>query len=281
MKENSLKAFLYLAPALLLALLFCFIPLGKAFIGSFLTISQQGRILGFAGLDNYISLFQDQAFLSSVKHTLLFTVLFLPLNTAITLLAAALLKTKRRFTAVAEYIFITPLAFSLSALALIFKEIFRGRVSIINRIFGLSIAWLDEGIPAMIVLVILGIFLDFAFDYLLLLSQFRGTDKSIIEAAEIDGASGLTLFFRIELPAIQNMLSAVIFMALKDAVMISAPVMVLTEGGPFRSTETIMYYYYLEAFRSGNRAAGTTIAVLMVLFSILIMSIISRRRRDV
>ena len=77
------------------------------------------------------------------------------------------------------------------------------------------------------------------------------------------------------------MLSAVIFMALKDAVMISAPVMVLTEGGPFRSTETIMYYYYLEAFRSGNRAAGTTIAVLMVLFSILIMSILSRRRRDV
>ena len=98
------------------------------------------------------------------------------MNTAITLHAATLQKTKRRFTAAAEYIFITPLAFSLSALALIFKEIFRGRVSIINRIFGLSIAWLDEGIPAMIVLVILGIFLDFAFDYLLLLSLFRGTD---------------------------------------------------------------------------------------------------------
>ncbi len=281
MKETDRKAYLYIMPSLVLALLFSFIPLLKTFVESFLTISQQGKVLGFAGLGNYISLFHDTAFIASVKNTVIFILLFLPLNTFFTLLAATLTRRKKRLTAIPEFIFFTPLAFSLSALALIFKEMFRGKVSIINRLFGLDIAWLDESFPAMAVLVILGIFLDFAFDYILLLSAFRGTDRSIIEAAEIDGASRATLFFRIELPAIQNMLAVIIFMALKDALLISAPVMVLTEGGPFRSTETIMYYYYLEAFRSGNRATGTTIAVLMVGLSAAIMTFLSRRRRDV
>ena len=281
MRANNRKAYLYLAPSVILALLFSFIPLVKCTVSSFLTVSQSGKILGFAGLRNYISLFQDPFFLASVKNTLLFIVLFLPLNTFMTLLAAALTRKKEKWSALPEFIFMSPLAFSLSALALVFKELFRGRVSVINRIFGLDTSWLEQPGTAMAVLVILGVFLDFALDYVLLLSAFRSTDRSIIEAAEIDGASGWRLFFLIELPSIRNMLAVTVFMALKDAVLISAPVMVLTEGGPFRSTETVMYYYYLEAFRSGNRAVESTIAVIMVLFSIIVMSLISRRRRDV
>ena len=281
MKAKEWKAYIYLAPAVILAVMFSFLPLAKSFIGSFLRISQPGKVLGWAGLSNYASLFSDPAFLSSIRNTVIFTVMFLPLNTAVTLAAAALTRKKRKLTAAAESIFMLPMAFSLSALALIFKEIFRGRVSVAGRIFRTDTAWLEEPATAMLVLVILGVFLDFALDYILLLSAFRSTDRSIIEAAEIDGASGSRLFLSIELPAIRNMLAVTAFMALKDAVLISAPVMVLTEGGPFRSTETIMYYYYLEAFRSGNRAVETTVAVIMVLFSAAVMGAISRRRRDV
>ena len=281
MTRKDRKAYLFLLPALLLALLFSFIPLAKSFAGSFLRISQSGKVLGFALFDNYISLFTDKAFLSSILNTLKFVILFLPLNTLVTLLAASLTRKEKKGNAIWEFIFIAPLAFSLSAFALIFKEIFRGRVSIANRITGLGLAWLEEPLPAMAVLVFLGLFLDFALDYILLLSAFRGTDKAIIEAAEIDGAGPVRLFCQIELPSIRNTLSVTIFTALKDAVLISAPVMVLTEGGPFRSTETVMFYFYIEAFRSGNRAHETTITVVMVLLSIIIMSLISRRRRDV
>lgn len=281
MKRKDCKAYLFLLPSLLLALLFSFLPLTKSLISSFLTISQSGKIIGFAGLRNYISLFSNQAFLSSILNTIKFVILFLPLNTFLTLLAAALTREKRKGIAIPEFIFLAPLAFSLSALSLIFKEIFRGRVSVINRITGLNLSWLDEPDSAMFVLVILGIFLDFALDFILLLAAFRSMDRSVIEAAEIDGASGAKLFFSIELPAVKNVLYVTVFTALKDAVLISAPVMVLTEGGPFRSTETVMFYYYLEAFRSGNRATESTIAVLMVLLSVIVMGLVSRRRRDV
>ena len=279
MKKKEWKAFIYLAPALLLALLFSFLPLAKSLIGSFLTISQSGKVLELAGLRNYASTLTDSAFLSSVGNTLRFIIIFLPLNTLLTLLAATLTRRKSRISSIGECIFISPLAFSLSALALVFKEMFRGRVSIANRILGTDLAWLDSPATAMIVLAILGVFLDFAIDYILLSSAYRSIDKSVIEAAMIDGASSMRILSSIELPLIRSMLAVTVFMAFKDALLISAPVMVLTEGGPFRSTETIMYYYYLEAFRSGNRAAENTIAVIMVAASAIIMALSARRRR--
>ena len=171
------------------------------------------------------------------------------------------------------------MAVSLSAYAIVFSEMFRGRISIINRIFSTDIAWLESPGTAMLVLVILGVFLDFGIDYILLLSAFRSIDKDMIDAARLDGAGPMQSLFLIELPMIKPMLSATVFMAIKDAFLISAPVMVLTEGGPFRSTETVMYYYYLEAFRSGNRAVESTIATLSVSISIAAMAAISLRRR--
>ena len=59
----------------------------------------------------------------------------------------------------------------------------------------------------------------------------------------------------------------------------AAPVMILTEGGPFRSTETVMYFYYLEAFKSGNRAVESTIATLSAAVSMLSMALIAIRRK--
>ena len=82
----------------------------------------------------------------------------------------------------------------------IFKEIFRGSVSVAGRIFRTDAAWLEEPGTAMLVLAILGVFLDFALDYLLLLSAFRSTDRSIIEAAEIDGATKWQLYWDVVLP---------------------------------------------------------------------------------
>ncbi len=277
-RKENMKAYLFLLPSLALAATFLFYPLMKAFASSFLTISQSGKILGFAGFKNYAKLFSDSGFKNAALNTIKFIIFFVPLNTALTLLAATLTRKKRKGTTIAEFIFASPIVISLSAYALIFKEMFRGRISIINRIFSSEINWLSDKVPAMFVLVFLGVFLDFGLDYLLLTSAFRSTDKNIIDAAKIDGADDRKIYFSIELPLIKRMLSATIFLALKDAIMISSPVIILTEGGPFRSTETIMFYYYIEAFKSGNRAVQNTLSVLMTLIFILSMAIYSRRR---
>ncbi len=280
MRTENGKAYVLLMPSLILAVMFSFYPLVKSVAGSFLTISQQGEVRGFAGLMNYISLFSDPAFPASIRHTLLFILMFLPLNTALTLLAAILTRRKTRWGGIAEYIFFMPMAVSLSSLSLIFREMFRGRVSVINQILDTDIAWLDSPGTALLVLAFLGVFLDFGIDYILLLSSFRRIDRNILEAAALDGAGNLRTLISIELPEIRTMLSVTVFLAAKDALLISAPVMILTQGGPFRSTETIMYYYYLEAFRSGNRGAESTITTLITIIAVIIMAMIASRRKN-
>ncbi len=278
--KERIKPYIYLMPAVVLAFVFTGMPFLSAFIDSFLNINASGEVKGFAFFDNYKLLFTDPGFLNSVKRTLIFTILFVPLNTLLTLVASALTRKKSKISSICEYIFFMPMAFSLSAATLLFKEIFRGKISIANRMLGLDMEWLSEAFPAMLVLVFLGVFLDFGIDYIILLSSFRSIDKSVIEAAMLDGASDERIFFSIELKMVKNIVLAIVFLALKDALLIVAPVTILTEGGPFRSTETIMFYYYIEAFKSNNVAIGNTITVILVLLSVAMMSIATSKRSE-
>lgn len=278
-RRNDSKAYLYLAPAVILAALFCWYPAIIGFVQSFLTVNASGKVLGFAGLANYRSLFSDKAFQNSLKVSLRFILLFVPANTFVTLLAASMTRRKSRFSAIPEYVFFAPVAVSLSAYSLIMKDLFRGTASVINKLFGLKFGWITEPAGAMATLVILGIFLDFGIDYILLMCAFRSSDKSVLEAARMDGAGGWRLFWQIELPLIRETTLVTIFLALKDAILISAPIIILTEGGPYRSTETVMFYYYLEAFKSGNRGVQNALSALVIVIAAIFMALYNSRRR--
>ncbi len=280
MRKETAKAYLFLLPALLLSLVFYIIPSLSALMESFLTIGNQGKINGFAFFNNYKILFSDSSFINALKNTLVFVALFVPLNTFFTLLAASLTRRKSKFSFIPEFVFFMPLAVSLAAYSVTFKEIFRGTNSVINSILGTSFGGITTPTGAMFTLVLLGISLDFGLDYILLLCSFRSIDKSIIEAARIDGAGGERLFFSIELPQVKHTVLVTIFLALKDALLISAPVIILTQGGPYRSTETVMFYYYTEAFRSGNRAVQNTLSSLIIYAVIIFMVFYHRRLKN-
>ncbi len=279
MKNETGKAYLFLLPALLLSLVFYIYPSLSAIVESFLTVSNSGEIKGFAFLDNYRILFSDSAFLNSVRNTLVFVAIFVPVNTFLTLLASSLTRRKNRLSFIPEYIFFLPLAVSLSAYSLTIKELFRGKSSVINSLLGTSFGGITTEKGAMLTLVVLSVFLDFGLDYILLLCSFRSIDRSVIEAARMDGAGGERLFFSIELPQVIHTVVVTVVLALKDALLISAPVIILTEGGPYRSTETVMFYYYTEAFRSGNRAVQNSLSSIILYTVILFMILAGRRRK--
>ena len=96
MTGKKAEPYILLLPAVTLALIFSILPFSRSIVLSFLRVTQNGRIIGFAALDNYRNLFSDKAFLQSISHTLLFVALFLPLNTALTLAAAAITRRKTR-----------------------------------------------------------------------------------------------------------------------------------------------------------------------------------------
>lgn len=280
--KSDKRGYLYVLPAVVLTALFAYYPFIKAFTSSFFLENQRGELLSFVGLDNYCALFSNGYFIASIKNTLLMTVIFVPANTLLTLLAASLVRKESRINELIGTIYVIPLAFSMSLSALLFKQIFSPTNSIVNRIFGLDIVWLNDRGSAIIAITVLCIFLDFALDYILLLSAFRKIERNIIEASLIDGANEWQRYFMIELPQIVPTLIMTIFIALKDILLISAPILLMTEGGPFRSTESVMFYYYIEAFKGSNRAAESTISSITVLFSALLLviySTIQKRRR--
>ncbi|MFA7168780.1 MAG: sugar ABC transporter permease, partial [Sphaerochaetaceae bacterium] len=85
----------------------------------------------------------------------------------------------------------------------------------------------------------------------------------------------------LEIPMIAPTLVFVLANNIKDAMLISAPVMILTEGGPYRSTQTLVYQMYLEGFKSGNIAIGSAIAtvVFLVTFLFLLLILAFQKRR--
>ena len=281
MKRVNKRAYIYLLPALALALLFVYYPFIRSLISSFFNVKVTGEMTTFVGLNNYTKLFSSEIFKESLSNTFLFMLLFVPINTILITLAVILTSNKRRFITIPETIFMLPMALGMSSAALLFKYMFNPSTGIVNRILHINIAWNNEAIPAMFSVVFLGVFLDFGLDYLLLLSASRNMDKGPIEAARVDGAGEGRIFFSIKIPALLPTLSFIIFVAIKDALLISAPVMVMTEGGPYRSTQTIVYYYYIEAFKNSNYATGATISSVVFIIAgviILLAGLYERRR---
>lgn len=281
MKQTSIRPYIYLLPAVLLAVLFVYYPFIRSTVSSFFNVRANGELGTFAGLANYKKVLSGEIFRESLSNTFLFMLIFVPLNTILITAAVLLTAEKRKHTAIAETIFMLPMALGMSSAAMLFKYMFTPGTGIINRLIGADIQWNNEAMPAMFSVAFLGVFLDFGLDYLLLLSAMRNMDRSPIEAARVDGASEARIFCSIRIPAIMPTLSFIIFVAIKDALLISAPIMVMTEGGPYRSTQTIVYYYYIEAFKNSNYAVGATISTLVFIIAAVIMllaGLFERRR---
>lgn len=264
------KPYLLLAPAILLALVFTYAPFIKAIASSFFNVRLDGSLGSFAGLGNYAGLMDNQIFMQSLWNTFRFMVFFVPLNLVLILLAVVLTERQTKLNSVYQTMFMLPMAMGMSSMALVFKYMFRPGIGIVNRLTGVDVQWTNDAGAAMTSVVILGIFLDFGLDYLLLLAAMRNLDKAPIEAARLDGAGEWKVLTRIKLPLASPTIFFILFISIKDALLISAPIMVMTEGGPFRSTQTLVYYYYIEAFRNSNHGTASAVAVLTFLIAAII-----------
>ncbi|HPX28727.1 MAG TPA: sugar ABC transporter permease [Sphaerochaeta sp.] len=268
-------------PALLLVVLFSYIPFILTFLNSIHSVSLSGERLGFVGLANYRRIFGNQSFHTSLSNTIRFTLFFVPTNITITLLAAVLSNRKGWLANLNQIFFFLPMAVGMSSMLMIIKMMFNPSIGIINRLVGVNIQWFNDPDAAMALLVIAGVFLGFGFDFLLFSAALRNVPNDLKEVARINGANGFQIFRHLELPLIAPTLVFIIVTNIKNAMLISAPVLILTEGGPFRSTQTLVYQMYLDGFKSGNYALGSAIAIVVFLLTfaaLLILLHLERRR---
>ncbi|MBZ4665863.1 MAG: carbohydrate transporter rane protein 1, family [Mahella sp.] len=274
--ENIL-GYLMVAPALLCILLIAIYPVFRTFSLSLTDMKMQfPNMAKYIGLDNYISLLQNDRFWSATYNTLFFTVVSVALELVIGFVMALIMNMPFKGRGLVRAAVLVPWAVPTTISATMWKFMYHDQFGVINDIlFRMGFidqyqSWLGSTSSALWCAIIADVWKTAPFMGLLLLAGLQTIPAELYEAATVDGASKVKQFFRVTLPLVMpTMLVALIFRTL-DAFRVFDLIFVLTGGGPGNSTETLSMYAYTTLFRNLNFGMGSAIAVLIFIFIFLI-----------
>ena len=253
-------------------LLFSFYPMVQSLMTSFQ--SGMGVSLTFAGISNYQRLFTDPVFIEAVKNTLIYLVVQVPLMTVLALFIAVLLNDRQlKYKGLFRTAIFLPCVTSLVAYSVLFKSLF-AQDGLFNHLLtslhliNAPIPWLTDPFWAKVTIIIAITWRWTGYNMIFYLSALQNIDPSIYEAAEIDGATGFTKFFRITAPMLKPIILFTTIMSTNGTLQIFDEVVNLTKGGPANATLSISQYIYNLCFKYtpnfGYAAAVAYAIVVMV-----------------
>ncbi|EHN61439.1 putative transmembrane permease MsmF [Listeria innocua ATCC 33091] len=272
-------AYLFIALPVLLLAIFMILPIGMALFVSF-TDYDIVNSPNWIGFDNYIKMFRDPYFLISLKNTIIYTALFVPLGLVASLGAAILINMNKKGASLFRTFFYVPVLCSTVATATIWYWLLNPQYGLINRVlgwFGINgPAWLYDSNWAMFAIVMMSVWMTFGTNMMIFLAGLQGIPANLYEASKIEGASRWKTFRYVTWPSLSRTTFLVTTMLIINAFQVFDQAYVLTKGGPGNSTITLVYYIYNEGF--GGLKMGYASAISFVLFLIiLVFSIINMR----
>ena len=278
--KKTMKAILYLIPALLIIGTFSFYPIIKSFFMSFYTDYDYFKDLVFArGLDNYKFIFQDPEFWKSLQNTLIFVIGVVPLSIIISLVIATFLNQKIKFRGLFRTIYFIPFVTSVVAVSIVWRWIFHSQYGVLNYALGFlgisPIKWLSDPDWAMPSLIILAVWKGLGYNIIIFLSGLQNIDKQYYLAAKIDGAGAWERFKNITVPLLSSTTFFISIVSVINSFKVFDEVFALFGGqpGPAGSAETIVYYIYNKFYGEWNFGVASA-AAYVLLFVIFIFTLI-------
>lgn len=224
------------------------------------------------GLDNYRHLLSDPIFGQVVINTLLFVVLYVPLNLAVSLGLAAWLTPKIKGRHIFRVIFFIPAITPVVANVVVWRMLYQpgGLIDgLMQSTLGIHAPnFLGDERWAMMSIVVMSVWQGFGYNMLIFSSALDAVPESLTEAAELDGAKPWTVFFRIKLPMISPSIFFATMMTLITSFQVFAQPFIMTKGGPGSSTSTIVLFIYNQGFQFHQ--LGMASAAAWVLFVIIL-----------
>jgi len=272
MMGHRLLGLAYLAPYILGLMLFTMVPFGVSFYLSFTDYNLMSAPR-WAGLQNYIDLFtNDRTFRRSLSVTLLYVFITVPLKLAFALFVAQILNYKMRGINLFRTAFYVPSILGGSiAIAVLWRYLFsqEGLVNMGIALIGLEpVNWFGDPTNALITITLLRCW-QFGSAMVIFLAALQSIDKSLYEAAAIDGANKLHSFVFITIPLITPVIFFNLIMQMVQAFQEFNGPYIITQGGPLKSTYLLPLYIYDEAFKKFNM--GYASAIAWVLFLIIMV----------
>ncbi|MGA7900034.1 MAG: sugar ABC transporter permease [Nitrososphaeraceae archaeon] len=268
------EPYLFLTPAFAILLIFLIFPLfWNIYISfhnvSFITILKNWE---YSGWTNFVDLFNDPNFYTSLKTTVLFVAGSVALQFTIGMLMAVLLNQKVRAAGILRAIFIIPWTISAVIAAFSFKFIFDYNFGILNYIFqqiGLQpVGWLSDPNIVIWSLVIANMWYGTPFTMLFITAGLLSINPSIYEAAVIDGATKFRSFLHITLPLLKPFIVINLILITMWSVNFFDLQLVMTGGGPLFASTTASLYMYRQAFEFGLLSRGAAAGLILIIINI-------------
>lgn len=232
----------------------------------------------FVGLQNFAKIFDPSTYFYSIfwrdlGHTLLFVLVSVPLTIIVPLLlAVALSKKGLKGAGLFQAIFYIPGLISIAAGALVWRMVFNSQFGLLNTTFHTDINWLGKNPYAWITIFVLVLWAGIGGNLVIYRSALSGVDESLYEAAKVDGAGPVRIFFSITLPEIKLPLFYTTIMTTTGAFNVWGQPVMLTNGGPNYQTQVLLMDIRNLAFPAGPAAAGMASAMALLL-GIILMAI--------
>ena len=268
-KPDTKNFILFTTVALLGMAIFIIVPTLCSFILSFFKWNMLS-LPEWVGFLNYSELFRNPKFWFILKNTIVFSVSTTILAVIIPIILAAILNEKifgKEFFKTSYFLpFITPMI----VVAVVWQWIFDPNLGLLNHILRLHINWLFDPNWAMAAMIIVQSWKLIGYNTIILLSGFGNINLSVIEAAEIDGASSFTKLTKIIVPLLSPTILFVMIITTISSFQVFDLVFMMTQGGPENATNVLVYWLYQEGFEYFNIGQASCIAyVLFVIIAIL------------
>lgn len=270
---------LFVFPAFLYMLIFVGYPIIRNIILSFQDVNAGNLVRGtknFVLFDNYLELFGDEVFRTSLFNTLRYTVLCLVFQFLIGFLLALFFNKRFSFAKPIRGILLVPWMIPVTVTALMFKLLFATDIGVINYILrslhliSKNIEWLTTPGTAMFALVCANIWIGIPFNMILISTGLTTIPKELYESASIDGANKIQTFGSITLPLLKPTIESVLILGFIYTFKVYDLVYVMTSGGPVNSTHMLSTYSYKLSFEMFKYSKGSAVAnVLLVILLIV------------
>lgn len=275
--------YLFVLPAVLVLTAFLIVPVLMAFGYSFQYFNMlRPNQLKFVGLENFINLFGDAVFYKSLRNTLYYSVLIVPLQCALALGLALLINHKVRGVALFRIAYFSPVLLSMTVVSILWTFIYnptpgQGFLNTILDNLGLPLnPFLTSTETAMNSIIVMSIWQGVGYQMMIFLAGLQGVPEELYEAAKMDGATWRHNFFYITLPSLHNVTVFVVLMMTMSAMKMFTQSYIMTAGGPDNSTRSIVYYIYQQGMQYHNIGYACSISVIYFLL-VVILSFTIRR----
>lgn len=266
--RDWLMSYLFLLPALGFFLVFVAYPMLRGIYISFFDYTL--RNFEFVGLDNYVTLMQSEVFLKSLRNTVLLVVIAVPIVIVFSIFVAVnIYKKKELARSFYRGVFYLPAVSSVVSITVVWGWIYHPNYGILNYLTGIFGAeprqWLGDPKTALLAIIAVLITTSVGQPIILYVASLGNIPTSYIEAAQIDRATPWQIFLKIIWPMLMPTNLYIIVITTINTFQCFALIQLLTSGGPFYSTSTVMYGVYEQAFMLGNFGIASAMGIILAI----------------